>query len=71
MSDDRINQIIAVLGGAMTIAAHTIITGPWAQFVGEVGALITGQALLPRKGDVAINTLPKEYQDSVRPSRVP
>lgn len=69
MSDDRINQLIAVIGGALTIAAHTVITGPWAQFVGELGMLVAGQALLPRKGDIPLKALPLEIQESVRPSK--
>lgn len=70
MSDERINQLIAVFGGVLLALGHSGLLLPaWGQFVGEVGTLIAGQALLPRKGDYPLSAFPKYVQDSVRPPK--
>lgn len=72
MDPKWINWIYVALGSAIAaLGSSGALPEPWAGVAKILGGLIAGKGGLPRTGDVALSDLPKEIQESVRPSRKP
>jgi hypothetical protein len=72
MNPSLINGIVAGVGVALVALGRSgLLAEPWAGLALTLGGLLGGASAFPRAGDVALHELPKEIQDSVRPSKAP
>jgi hypothetical protein len=67
----RLVQIgFGILGAVCAAIAH-LNQLTWQTALAAAAGVIFGGGVIPRAGDVAVSTLPKDVQDSIRPPAPP